>query len=177
MTRRVVGLVLAGVGLFVAGALAGRGLEVVQALDVDVWRWLSTWSRSAGFAGTAAIVAATIAYLAARQNANRQERADRKAQWWARAQWALDLTLSEEEHARTVGFTMLDALASSEWAGEHEADIIVAITDEALLIEPEDGDAVPDAETSGAEQQGDRDRPRRNDASDSHQEERHGEED
>lgn len=168
--------VLAGAGLFAAGVAVGRGVEVALALDVNMWRWLSTWSRSAGFAGTAAIVAATIAYLAARQNANRQERADRKAQWWARAQWALDLTLSDDEHARTVGFTMLDALASSEWAGEHEADIIAAITDEALLvIDPEDSDAAPDDEAAAAEQRSDRDRPGRTDASDSPQEERHGE--
>ncbi len=110
----------------------------------DVGHWLSAWIRSSGFGGVAALLAAAIAYRAARRAASVQrdnarddrvqrERAERKNQWWLRAQWALDLTLAEADtEARTVGFNVLKALADSEWAGEHEGDIVAAATDRAL---------------------------------------------
>lgn len=108
-----------------------------------VWDWLGEWAQSPGFGGLAAVVAAVIAYRAARKAADTQrtnaakdreqrERAERKNQWWARAQWALDLTLSPDTETRTVGYDMLDALAGSEWADQHEADLIAAATDRAL---------------------------------------------
>lgn len=119
-----------------AGVVAGRGWTLAGDHDVDLGRWFSDWARSAGFGGTAAIAAASIAYLAARQGARRQERADRKVQWWARAQWALDLTMQDDERAQEVGFGMLAALADSEWAGEHEADVIAAATVPAIAGGP-----------------------------------------
>lgn len=80
--------------------------------------WLGAWAQSPGFGGLAAVVAAVIAYRAARKAADTQrvnaaadraqrERAERKNQWWARAQWALDLTLSQDTETRTVGYDML----------------------------------------------------------------------
>jgi len=108
-----------------------------------VGHWLSTWATSPGFGGAAAVVAAAVAYAAARRTAREQrknadndraqrDRAERKAQWWSRAQWALDLTLSEDTETRAVGFNVLDALAQSEWADEHEGDVIAAATERAL---------------------------------------------
>lgn len=110
--------------------------------------WLGDWAQSAGFGGVAAVVAAVIAFKAANRSAvaaratasadrTQRERAERKAQWWLRAQWALDLTLSQDTETRTVGFQVLEALATSEWAEEHEADIIAAATERALT---QDGD-------------------------------------
>lgn len=147
-----VGTVLAVLASLALGIFIGKGWEVAQALDVDLYRWLSQWSRTAGFGGTAAIFAATIAYVAARQNARRQERADRKAQWWARAQWALDLTLVDDEHAQEVGFGMLNALANSEWAGEHEGDVIAAATEPALESSLSGEPDVDDVEQLASEQ-------------------------
>lgn len=56
---------------------------------------------SAGFAGSMALAAAIVAYVATRRSAQSTveqaqadralaERRDRKAQWWARAEWALN---------------------------------------------------------------------------------------
>jgi len=115
--------------------------------------WLGAWAQSPGFGGLAAVVAAVIAYRAARKAADAQranaeddrrqrERAERKSQWWARAQWALDLTLSQDPEARVVGYDMLEALANSEWAEEHEADLIAAATDRALGASADEGEAV-----------------------------------
>lgn len=159
---QVVRAVAVGIAILGLGVWIGRGWDVAEALDVDLYRWFSDWSRTAGFGGAAAIVAATIAYFAATQNARRQERADRKAQWWARAQWALDLTLHKDEHAQEVGFRVLAALSESEWAGEHEAGVIAAATGPALESEPSTEPA--------AEQAALRDRPEGLDASDSEQE-------
>lgn len=101
MRVRVVGL-LVGAVVFVLGVLCGRALDALGTVHVDWLRWFSAWSRSAGFGGVAAIVAASIAFLAARQNAKRQERADRKNHWWARAQWVLDATLQDSPAAKKL---------------------------------------------------------------------------
>lgn len=85
-----------------------------------------------GFGGAAAVVAAIIAYFAARHQAKTNRVAQRKEQWWKRAEWALKLTLSDDRELRIVGFETLQSLAESEWAGEHEADVVAAASDRAL---------------------------------------------
>lgn len=129
--RKVVSLaasVVGGVTIFVGGVAFGRATEVLEGLDVDEVTWFSAWLQSAGFGGLAAIVAATIAFGAARQGARRQERADRKNHWWARAQWALDATLHDSSANKKIGYDVLTALGRSEWADEHESDVIEAAT-------------------------------------------------
>lgn len=128
--------VRAGAAVLLAVAATGAGAALGYALGartpVGVGAWLSEWSRSAGFGGTAAIVAAAIAYRAARAGARRQQWVDRKVQWWARAQWALERVLSEDDRTQMIGLDVLDALARSEWASEHESDVVDAATDRAL---------------------------------------------
>ncbi len=72
------------------------------------------------------MVAACIAFLAASRSVRGQRETARKQQWWDRARWALDLTLSEESLRREVGIGVLDALGSSEFADEHEVDLVEA---------------------------------------------------
>ena len=114
---------------------------------------LGAFVTSAGFGGLAALVAAIIAFRAARnsvrnsaeqarQDRDQRNRADRKAQWWARAQWALNLTVSGSTEQATVGYRVLHSLGSSEWAEEHEADVIAAATADVL-------NAVPESSTEG----------------------------
>lgn len=131
---------------FIIGAIVGR-LFPPFVLDSEFWRDFLT---SAGFGGVMAVIAAVIAYLAARHGAasarnqaeedrSQRTRSDRKEQWWARAQWALNEVVKGNAD---IGYKMLDALAESEWAGEHESDVIAAATDDALLAEevPSDSD-------------------------------------
>lgn len=105
--------------------------------------WFITWAQSPGFGGAAAVVAAGLALfgvvLAGRtQRSNTKadrelkEKTDRKDQWWQRAKWALDYTLSNDPEKRVVGFKVLEALGNSEWANEHEADVIAAATERTL---------------------------------------------
>lgn len=96
------------------------------------WTWLGEWLMSPGFGGLAAVVAALLALWGVQTNVRSQRAATRKQQWWERARWALNLTLSEQTSEREVGFAVLDALANSEWAQEHESDVIVAATEPTL---------------------------------------------
>lgn len=140
--HRVRRIALALVGVFVVFAL-GRA----STLSVD-WAWWDSWLKSPGFGGLAAVFAAVIAFFAARlasrtsreqAEKDRTQRTvtERKSQWWARAQWALDLLKERETAIREMGLRVLEALGKSEWAGEHENDIIEAATKDALDARPE----------------------------------------
>jgi hypothetical protein len=127
-------------GLLAAAVVLGAGVLLGRASaspgPVDATWSLAEWSRSAGFGGSAAIVAAGIAYRAARANARRQHWVDRKVQWWARAQWALDRVLSDDRRTQVIGLDMLAALGHSEWAGEHEEELIEVALSGALERHP-----------------------------------------
>jgi hypothetical protein len=80
--------------------------------------WFPDFAQSPGFAGCLAVVAAGVAYIATTQNA-------RKDQWWKRAEYALNLTLTDEETTQITGLEMLDALKSK---GKRERAFIEAAT-------------------------------------------------
>ncbi len=112
------------------------------------------WAQSPGFGGAAAVAAAVIAFFAARGQASVQRQAERKEQWWKRAEWALNLTLSQDSDIRTIGFHTLESLSTSEYADEHEGDVIAAATERSIdqALDPELGEtdertvATPDRE-------------------------------
>lgn len=142
------GVLLLVIASGAAGAVVGRMFPPFI-LDDGFWRQFLT---SAGFGGTAAVVAAVIAYRAARRSAreaahqateDREERraANRKEQWWARAEWALNQVATGDPR---LGFDVLAALAESEWAEEHEADVIAAAAGDAVHADAvEDLDSRP----------------------------------
>jgi hypothetical protein len=98
----------------------------------SVGEWFIAWVQTPGFGGAAAVLAAVVAFGAAWHQAGVQRHAQRKEQWWKRAEWALNLTLSNDSATRSVGFHTLEALSESEWAAEHEGDVIAAATDHTL---------------------------------------------
>lgn len=87
---------------------------------------------SPGFGGSAAVCAAVLAFTGVHLTVRAQRHANRKQQWWERARWALDLTLSSETTTRTVGLDVLEALSRSEYAGEHEFEVVDAAVARAL---------------------------------------------
>lgn len=91
------------------------------------------WLTSSGFGGTAAVLAACIAFLGDSRSVRGQRETARKQQWWDRARWALDLPLSDDSLRREVGIGVLDALGSSEFAREHEVDLVEAAIRPTLL--------------------------------------------
>lgn len=112
----------------------------------DFWKWIfEVWVPSPGFGGVAAVVAAAIAYAGVRRSVQAQREASRKQQWWDRAHWALDLTLSDDSTGRAIGIEVLDALGRSEFASEHEFDLVEAATAPSLEAyrATTDGDIAP----------------------------------
>lgn len=90
--------------------------------------WLVPWAQTPGFGGAMAVLASVIAFAAARHLARIQRAALRKEQWWKRAEWALNLTLDPDVDRREIGLSTLEALSTSEWRAEHEADVIAGAT-------------------------------------------------
>lgn len=130
------------------GCIIGR-LFPPFVMDDPFWRSFFT---SAGFGGVMAVLAAAIAYTAARHSAksardqaaedrNQRKISDRKEQWWARAEWALNQVANGNQE---LGYRMLNALGESEWAEEHEADVIAAATEDALSADEVEADTGED---------------------------------
>lgn len=73
---------------------------------------------------------------------DQRSKADDRAEWWKRVQWALDATVSTEWVMREYGLRALAVLARSELAGREEKELFDAVwqepdteVDEALLDE------------------------------------------
>jgi len=96
--------------------------------------------------GLAAIVALIVGLVAIIQ----KSRADRRDQWWKRAQWAIEQTFKGDEEQQALGFRVLQVLADSELASPEELLLLASLTTreiEPLAPDVQDGD---DGE-SGAE--------------------------
>jgi hypothetical protein len=79
------------------------------------------WQVGAAFAPLlAAIIAALIAGAALWQ----KRRADNRAEWWRRAQWALEAAVDDNTEKQDVGLAVLEVLNTSKLAGPEEAQII-----------------------------------------------------
>jgi hypothetical protein len=108
----------------------------------------------------ATLLVASVALFVGLRTVRQRDRADRRAQWWKRAQWATDLTLSDDPHRRELGYTALEVLAGSSLAGPEELDLLdVALTvelsrrpavlDDGWLI-GDDGRQTPDDQSGEA---------------------------
>ncbi|APF34910.1 hypothetical protein [Microbacterium paludicola] len=112
--------------LLVAGGTVGwfiRNASDPFVLDDLFWR--DFWSGPPA-AGIFAVVAAGIAYFAARHGARETRRTAERSQWWDRAEWALDLARSDERVDRIIGLRALEEM--KEGANETEGKLIVAVT-------------------------------------------------
>lgn len=59
-------------------------------------------------------------------------RADAREQWWKRAHWALDLTLSEDFRRAARGWAVLRHLSRSDLASEDERRLLAALAESGL---------------------------------------------
>ncbi|RKR29794.1 hypothetical protein [Arthrobacter oryzae] len=106
---------------------------------------LEWWQNVALFSPAAVLLAALVAALInwrilrqrtlADRNALEQKReadrkaleqksaADSRAEWWRRAQWALERALSEDEASKALGLATLEVLARSELARKEELEL------------------------------------------------------
>jgi hypothetical protein len=105
--------------------------------------WVEWVSALAPFATlVSAVIAGTIAVLSLAQ----RRRADAKAEWWRRFEWAADHVLDDDPHGQEVGVGTLLLLARSDLARAEELELVDA-TWGALLDEaaPTGGRPVNDA--------------------------------
>lgn len=96
--------------IIVAQAAAGQ--------DVAWWEVLGALSPLATL--LAAAIAGTIAWQALKQ----RSLADRRGEWWGRAQWALNAALSEDPELKETGLGILGILATSSLATDEEIEIL-----------------------------------------------------
>lgn len=96
--------------------------------------WGEFWDAAAGWAiiwipvlGPLGILTtALIAYFAYRQKLE----ADRRAQWWVRAQWALEASLSANPRRSLAGLAVLNDLKTSSLATKEDRELfrLIALT-------------------------------------------------
>lgn len=86
--------------------------------DVAWWEVVSALSPLATL--LAAAIAGTIAWQALKQ----RSLADRRGEWWGRAQWALNAALSEDPALKETGLGILGILATSSLATDEEIEIL-----------------------------------------------------
>lgn len=127
-------VILCGVVCFTAGFII-RGFLPPFVLDEPFWRDFWT-SPAAG--GVFALVGAFIAYCAAYRASSVHRRTAKREEWWARAQWALDLARSDIDSDRIIGLEALAGLTPE--ATEAEFRMILAVT-EAVAPEHETVDS------------------------------------
>ena len=81
-----------------------------------------------------------------------QAEANRRAQWWERAEWALDASMSSSMDRRVIGLGVLTLLAESSLAGEEEVRILQVASNDSLaqkVTALEDEAKQPSARASG----------------------------
>lgn len=100
----------------------------------DGWAWVSEWAKSPGFAGFAAVIAATLAFAGSRHQA-------RLNAWWQRIEWALKLYTSSDSTPgqRLTGLAAIGALQRSKLATRSEQDFVTEIIDATTLDPLGDG--------------------------------------
>lgn len=80
----------------------------------------------AELAPVATLAVASVALYVGLRTIRQRDLADRRDQWWKRYQWATDLTLAGDEHARRMGLEVLELLGRSALAGPEEIELLEA---------------------------------------------------
>lgn len=75
----------------------------------------------------AVIGAALLAFRLGRSTISQKREADARSEWWKRTQWALDATAHSDPRMYGYGASMLDLLAQSKLADDHDKAVIDAL--------------------------------------------------
>lgn len=109
--------------------LSPVSFELPVATPAEWWQIVAALGPLAVLAG--AVLAAFIGWRTLRQKAaadalalKQRTRADDRAEWWKRAQWALDKALDAGEDAKALGLASLAVLARSDLAREEELELL-----------------------------------------------------
>jgi hypothetical protein len=82
------------------------------------------WEVLGALSPLATLLAAAIAGSIAWQALKQRSLADRRAEWWGRAQWALNAALSADPALKETGLGILGILATSSLATDEEIEIL-----------------------------------------------------
>jgi hypothetical protein len=103
--------------------------ELAVSAPAEWWQIVAALGPLAVLAG--AILAAFIGWRTLRQKAvadaqalTQKTRADDRAEWWTRTQWALDKALEADEDAKALGLASLAVLARSDLARGEELELL-----------------------------------------------------
>lgn len=118
----------------VGTAVASWWITIPVWWNGDGWPWISEWVKSPGFAGFAAVIAATLAFVGSRHQS-------RLNAWWQRIEWALNLYTKPDstEAERIAGLAAVGALQQSRLAKKPEQDFVSEIIDATTLDPLADG--------------------------------------
>lgn len=103
---------------------------------------------SPGFGGATAVLAASLAFIAATRNRGSEDRRAREVRWWEQARWASDLLMKSEDE-QAMGIAALAQLA--EEAPDVEAAKFAAVALRSVLFEGDDVEVMDDSEEGEAE--------------------------
>jgi hypothetical protein len=90
------------------------------------------WEIVAGLSPVAVLLAAIVAAIIGLLTLKQRSQADERSEWWVRAQWALDASLSDNPKRAEVGLNVMSVLAESRLARREEIEILSAAWEEPL---------------------------------------------
>ncbi|MCC3271563.1 hypothetical protein MUK71_08390 [Arthrobacter zhangbolii] len=82
------------------------------------------WEVLGALGPLAVLAAATLTFIIGWKTLEQRRKADQRSEWWARAEWAIEASLSDDPRRQETGLGVLDLLAQSDLAGAEEAAII-----------------------------------------------------
>ncbi|WP_146362033.1 hypothetical protein [Arthrobacter yangruifuii] len=82
------------------------------------------WEILAALGPLAVLLAGALTFYVGWKTLEQRRKADQRSEWWARAQWAIEASLSDDPRRQETGLGVLDLLAQSDLAGAEEAAII-----------------------------------------------------
>ena len=132
-------------------------VTVVQTGPAEWWQVLAALGPLAVL--LAAVIGAVISLRSLQQRAAadtaalaQQREADNRSEWWHRAQWALDSSLSADPRRAELGLGVLAVLADSALASPEELEIITVAWEDPLDRAPARPTALPPSEAAASGQ-------------------------
>ncbi|MDQ0261929.1 hypothetical protein [Sinomonas atrocyanea] len=108
-------------------------LDVIVHTDPAPW-----WQTLAPYAPLlAALIAAGIAWRTLKE----RSRADNQSEWWRRAQWAIDSSLSTDPDQAELGQKAIEVLGRSKLATDEELELLRVATADPLEVFEEESAA------------------------------------
>lgn len=90
------------------------------------------WQVLAALGPLAVLLGALVAGVIGWRTLKQKAEADNRAEWWRRAQWALDAVHSGDKQRGTIGLKVLKVLGESELAGAGELAVLEAASERPL---------------------------------------------